>query len=62
MMKKKFYNYVHLKKVETHLLLNVPVNKEDEIIVSNLERGFTLQNEVMQGKIFFKNALFYKAR
>jgi len=35
-------------KVETHLLLNVPVNKEDEIIVSNLERGFTLQNEVMQ--------------
>merc|ERR1712223_996760 len=35
-------------KEETHLLLNVPVNKEDEIIVSNLERGFTLQNEVMQ--------------
>ena len=37
-------------KVETHLLLNVPVNQEDEIPVSNLERGFTLQNEVMQGE------------
>ena len=36
-------------KMETHLLLNVPVIQEDEIIVSNLSRGFKLQNEVMDG-------------
>lgn len=36
-------------KVATHLLLNVPVNQENEIIVSNVTRGFELQNEVMEG-------------
>ena len=60
--KKNFTIVFTYIKVETHLLLNVPVNKEDEIIVSNLERGFTLQNEVMQGKNCFKNALYYTAR
>ena len=38
-------------KVATHLLLNVPVNQENEIIVSpNVTRGFELQNEVMEGE------------
>lgn len=36
-------------KIETHLLLNVPVDGEDEIIVSKISRGFVLQDQVMRG-------------
>lgn len=36
-------------KIETHLLLNVPADGEDEIIVSKVARGFVLQDQVMQG-------------
>lgn len=35
-------------KSETHVFLNVPVTSEDEIIVSDLKRGFVLQDEIMR--------------
>ena len=38
----RFFNPSTLK-TETHLLLNVAVDQEDEIIVSNITRGFVLQ-------------------
>ena len=44
----RMHNPVSLKH-ESHLLLNVPVNQENVPDVSGLQRGFTLQEEVMHG-------------
>ncbi len=46
-------------KFQTHLLLNVPVDVEEEIIVSSLNRGFLLQDKYMAGLNSTSMAAFY---
>jgi integrin alpha FG-GAP repeat containing protein 1 len=44
---------------QTHLLLNVVVDAGDEIIISNLKRGFLLQDKIMEGIPDSVMATFY---